>query len=148
MAISTATVINAFDFQRLSDRTHTISSEEYEVWTCKCSCDFKTVDYATANDATISPVTAITAARRNGKTPVVLAVGFVSPGVYRLAATPTVDSLYGGGGTVSVTSSVATVVLTAEDLTTEMTNTEVLSTATPVVPSVWQVTFYEPVEGA
>ncbi len=147
MAISTATVLNAFDFQRLSDRTHTISAAEYEVWTCKVSCDFVTVDYAQANDATITAATVIQNARRNGKTATILACGFVSPGVFNLAATPTVDTLYGGGGTVSVSNSVATVVLTAEDLTTEMTNATVLSTATSVIPSVWQITFHEPVTG-
>lgn len=145
MAIAPATIQSVFDFQRLSDRTHTISAVEYEVWTCKVACDFIGVDYAQANDATITAGAAIAASLRDGKTATVISCCFASPGVFNLAATPTVDTLYGGGLPSTISAGVVTLPLTAEDLTTEMTNGVVLSTAVSARPSVFQVTFYKAV---
>lgn len=143
MAISTATVLRAYDHQKLDARTYTISGDEYELYTCKVDCEFSTVDYATANDATITAATAIQNSKRNGNTVTILGCTVVRGGVYRLAATPTVDSLCSAGIPSSITSSVITLPLTAEDLTTEMTGSTVLSTSVWVQPLVFQLFYAE-----
>lgn len=140
MAISTATVVNAYDFQKLDPRLYT-NTDEYEIWTCKIDCEFKTVDYATANDATITAATVIQNAKRDGQTVTVLGCTVVKGGVFRLAATPTVDTLVSAGIPSSITSSVITLPLTGEDLTTELTDGTVLSTSTWVQPMTFQVMF-------
>jgi hypothetical protein len=100
-----------------------------------------TVDYATANDATITAATAIQDAKRDGQTVTVLGCTVVKGGVFRLAATPTVDTLVSAGIPSSITSSVITLPLTGEDLTTELTNATVLSTSVWVQPMTFQVMF-------
>lgn len=147
MAISTATVLNAYDFQKLSHRTVTISADEYEVWTCKVNCDFVTVNYATANDATITAATVIQNAKRTGETVTIIGCSFVSPGAVALAATPTVATIIGAGVPSSISSSVVTLPLTGEDMSTELTDGTVLSTATSIEPLVFQMTFYQKVAG-
>lgn len=143
MAISTATVVRAYDHQKLDQRTYTISGDEYELYTCKIDCEFKTVDYATANDATITAATAIQNSKRNGNSVTILGCCVVRGGVFRLAATPTVDRLCSAGVPSSISASVVTLPLTAEDLTTEMTDATVLSTSTWVQPLVFQMFYAE-----
>jgi len=146
MAISAATVLNAYDFQRLRTQTHTISADEYEVWTCKVDCEWITTAYATANDATITPATMIQG-KKDGATVTVIGCCFVAPGRYSLSATPTTYVLAGAGIPSTITSSVITLPLTAEDLSTEMTDTTALNTATWQTPMTFQVTFYQKVIG-
>lgn len=144
MAISTATVKEVYDFQRLDERTYTISAVEYELWTCKVDVTFQTVDYATANDATIAPATAIQDSKRDGKTVTVLSCCGVRGGVFNLAATPTVDTLCYAGLPSSIATGTITLPLTGEDLTTELTNGTVLSTSVWKQPITVQVTFAQP----
>lgn len=144
MAISTATVVNAYDFQRLDERTYTISGTEYDLWTCKVDVEFKTVDYAQANDATITPATVIQNAKRDGKTVTVLTCAAIRGGVLNLAATPTVDTLVFAGTPSTISAGVITLPLTAEDLTTEFTNGGVLSTSVWKQPITVQIGFAQP----
>lgn len=147
MAVSAATVLNAYEFQRLSHRTVTVSADEYDVWTCKVDVEFITTDYAQANDATISPATAIQNARRNGQTVTVIGCCGVKPGVLNLAATPTTDTIVGVGVPSTIAASVITLPLTGEDMTTELTNATVLSTCSFKEPITVQCTFIEKVTG-
>lgn len=143
MAISTATVKQAYNHKKQGDRLYTISADEYELWTCDVDVTFETVNYATANDATITAATAIQNSKRDGKTITIIGCAFKKGGVFQLAAAPTTDVLVGATGTVSVTASVATVVLTAEDLSTEMTDGTVLSTSTWSEPMTFHIVYYQ-----
>ena len=140
MAISAATVLRAYDFDRLRDQLHT-STDEYEVMTCKVDCEYVTVAYATANDSTFAPATIIAAALRDGRTPTIIDSCFVAPGQYSLSATPTTYVLAGAGPCTTVSNGTITNPLTAEDLSTEMTDTTALNTATWQIPITYQVTF-------
>jgi hypothetical protein len=144
MAISAATVLRAYDFQRLRSHTHTISAVEYDVMTCKVDCEYITTAYAVANDATFAPATMIQNALRDGRTATILDACVVAPGRYYLAATPTTIVPVSAGPNTSVTTGTVTHPLTAEDLTTEMTDTTALNTATFVDPITFQVTFHVP----
>ena len=142
MAISTATVQRAYDFEVLRQETFT-NTTEFQMVTCKVDCIYATTDYAQANDATFAPITAI-AARRNGRTPTILQACMVAAGRLQTAAAPTVNVLVGAD---ACTNSAGTVThaLTQEDMSSEMANAYVLSTATWDKPITFQVTFLEAV---
>ena len=145
MAISAATVQRAYDFTVLR-QDHYTTTDEYEVVTCKVDCIYATTDYAQANDATFAPATAIQNASRDGLTPTILQACMVAPGMLRTAAASTTVVLIGAdactnsGGTV-------THQLTTEDMSTELANAYVLSTATWVKPITFQVTFMRKLVG-
>jgi hypothetical protein len=141
MAILATTVVNAYEFQQLDQKLYT-DTDEYEIWTCKCDLQVTGGnDYATANDATVSPATAIQNAKRDGKTVTVISLVGVRGGSFNLLATPTVDTLYGLGLVSDVTANVVTLPLTGEDWSTELTDATVTSTATDKEPSTVQVLF-------
>ena len=146
MAATAATIQAVYDFQRLRSQTHTIGADEYEVYTCKVDCTFPTTAYAQADDTTITAASAIQNARRDGQTVTVLCGAFVAPGRFTLSAAPTTDVLVGAGA-ADASASVITVPLTAEDLTTEMTNATALNTSTWSIPLTFQVTFAVKVTG-
>jgi hypothetical protein len=144
MAIVVCTVLRAYDFQKLDQQLYT-NTDEYEVWTCKIDINVcgTANDYATANDTTISPATVIQNSKRDGKTVTIMDCCMIKGGSFNLAATPTVDTLYGIGlpGASSISSNVITRPLTGEDLSTELKDATVLSTATDKIPATLQVTF-------
>lgn len=126
-----ATTVKAVDNVRRVDQKLYTDTDEYEVFQADvyfAICGGN--DYATANDATLAPATAIQNAMRHGKTITVLGGVGLKGGMYNLAATPTTDSLYGVGLVSAVSTNTITFPLTAEDWSTEMTNATVLSTAT------------------
>jgi hypothetical protein len=146
MAIVVATVLHADNYRKLDHKKYT-DTDEYEVWQCDVYLNITGgEDYATANDCTVSPATVIQS-KRDGKTVTVLAATALKGGSYNLAATPTVDSLYGLGLVSGVSANVITLPLTAEDWSTEMTNATVLSTATDKEPSALTVTFKQTLLG-
>jgi hypothetical protein len=140
MATSAATVLRAYNFERLRDQLHT-NTDEYEVMTCRVDCEYITTAYATDDDSSLAPATAIANALRDGRTATIIDSCFVAPGQYSLAATPTTYVLAGAGPCTTVSSGTITNPLTAEDLATEMTNTTALNTATWQIPITYQVTF-------
>lgn len=130
MAIVATTVKAVDNVRRVDAKTYT-DTTEYEIY--QADVYFSVCGgnaYATGDDATLSPATALQNSTRHGKTVTVLGGVGLKGGVYNLAATPTTDSLYGVGLVSAVSTNVITFPLTAEDWSTEMTNATALNTAT------------------
>jgi hypothetical protein len=104
-----------------------------------------TTAYATADDATFAPATVIQNALRDGRTATILDACVVAPGIYYLSTATTTLVPVSAGPNTSISSGTVTHPLTAEDLTTEMTNATALNTASFPVPITFQVTFHVPV---
>lgn len=130
MAIVATTVKSVANIRQLDQNLYT-DTDEYEVRQAEVYFAITGGnDYATANDATLSPATAIQNAQRDGKSVTIIGACAAKGGVYSLAASPTTRSLYGVGLPSAISTNVITFPLTAEDWSTEMTNATVLSTAT------------------
>jgi len=142
MAVSTGTVLRAYEFQELRSDSYTDTSE-YEVLTCKVDVEFKTVAYATGDDATFAPATVIQNTLRDGQTATIIAAAVVAGGKYTLSATPTTEALV-GATTATVSAGTVTTQLSLEDWSTELTNGTALNTSTWLYPLTYQVTFKRP----
>ena len=141
MAASTGTVLSAYDFQQAQQHAYT-DTDEYDVMSCKIRVEFSSVDYATADDATFDPSDMIEA-NGDGRTATVLQACVTGGGCFKLAATPTVQTLCGALGS-TVSSNTVTTQLSLEDWSTELTNGTVLSTAVWDYGLEYQITYKVP----
>lgn len=136
MAVVTGTVQSAFGFTKPTGPSlqHTISSVKRELESCFVTVEFAAGTYASADDANFNPVSKIQAAKRDGKTPVILQAAFVSSGDENGSKRGAAACAVSGGATV-------TCGLTQEDLTTERADGAM--SATWNRPMTFLVTYYQ-----
>lgn len=93
---------------------HRMTSSSVQMYGCFLACAFSGT-YASADNATIAAVTAIQAARRNGKTPTLRGATLAQVATETVSGTDNVV----GAKTVAISSSNITLELTQTDLSTE-----------------------------